>query len=151
MVLTVDSGPFARVHREARVEIALDPVVRAVLAVDAQGVLVLRLGLVQLRACAQDGEQALVHRAVRILDGLALGMVLTVDSGPFARVHPCGQPQPETEEVLQRGVQVECTVGGIAMQVDGHADDGDMRQHQGNCHQLPRRQVEKTVEPHRRY
>ena len=137
--------------REARVEIALDPVVRAVLAVDAQGVLVLRLGLVQLRACAQDGEQALVHRAVRILDGLALGMVLTVDRGPFARVHPCGQPQPETEEVLQRGVQVECTVGGIAMQVDGHADDGDMRQHQGNCHQLPRRQVEKTVEPHRQY
>ncbi|MNF69579.1 hypothetical protein D3C84_514660 [compost metagenome] len=77
---------------ETCVEVALDPVVRAVLAVDAQGFLVTRFLAVQLGALAQDGGKALVSRAVRIVGGFAPGVVLAVDGGPGAGGHPGGQP-----------------------------------------------------------
>src|SRR5690606_24569893 len=83
---------------EAAVEVVLDPVVGAALAVGPQGVLILRLGHVQLGALAQYRAQALLHRAVRIFRGLALGVVLAMDRGPLPGVHAGGQPQPETEE-----------------------------------------------------
>ncbi|MNQ62891.1 hypothetical protein D3C85_772530 [compost metagenome] len=133
---------------EARVDIAFHPVIRAVLAVDAQGVFVLRLFLIELGALAQDGPQALDHRAVGVVDGFALGVVLAVDGGPLAGVHGGGHPQPEAEEMLERRMQLQRAVSRIAVKIDGDADDGDMGQHQGDRHQLPRRQVEKSVVPH---
>ncbi|MNP35603.1 hypothetical protein D3C76_1289430 [compost metagenome] len=75
-------------------------------------------------------------------------MVLAVDGGPLAGVHGGGQPQPEAEEVLQRGMQLERAVRRVAVQVDRDADDGDVGQDQGDRHQLPRRQVEEAVVPH---
>jgi hypothetical protein len=135
-------------HREAAVDVALEPVIGAVLAVDAQGLLVLRLFLVQLGTFAQHGAQALDHRAVRVVDGLAFGVVLAVDGGPLAGVLTGADPQPETEEVLERRVQFQSAVCRVTVQIDGDADDGDMGHHQSDCHQLPRRQVEKTVVPH---
>ena len=135
-------------QRIAGIELAFDPVVRAVLAVDAQGLGVFRLGAVQLGTFAQHGGQALDHRAVRVIDGFALGVVLAVDGRPLAGVLAGGQPQPETEEMLECRVQFQRAVRGVAVQVDGDADDGDMGHHQGDCHQLPGRQIEKTVVPH---
>ncbi|MNM61401.1 hypothetical protein D3C81_727020 [compost metagenome] len=135
---------------EARIDIPLQPVIRAVLAVDAQGFGVLRLFLIQFGALAQDRAQALVDRAVRVIGGFAFGVVLAVDGSPLAGIHRRGQPQPETEEMLQRGMQLERAMRRKAMQVDGDADDRDMRQDQRDRHQLPRRQVEETVVPHGR-
>ncbi|MNE94949.1 hypothetical protein D3C80_1929740 [compost metagenome] len=77
-------------------------------------------------------------------------MVLAVDGSPLAGIHRRGQPQPETEEMLQRGMQLERAMRRIAMQVDGDADDRDMSQDQRDRHQLPWRQVEETVVPHGR-
>ncbi|MDT4824996.1 hypothetical protein FQZ97_582640 [compost metagenome] len=132
----------------AAVDVALHPVIRAVLAIDAQGFLVFRLDLVELGALAQDGPQALDHRAVGVVDGFALGVVLAVDGGPLAGVHGGGHPQPEAEEMLERRMELQRTVRRITVQIDGDADDGDMGQHQGDRHQLPQRQVKESVVPH---
>ncbi|MNG05295.1 hypothetical protein D3C84_884790 [compost metagenome] len=77
---------------EARVEVALDPVVRTVLAVNAQGLLLPRFLAVQFGALAQYGSKPLVSRAVWIVSAFALGVVLAVDSGPGPGVHPSCQP-----------------------------------------------------------
>ncbi|MNO72932.1 hypothetical protein D3C76_638880 [compost metagenome] len=133
----------------ARVEVALDPVVRAVLAVDAQGFGVARLFPVKLGTLAQHRAQALVQRAVRVVGGFALGVVLAVDGSPFAGVLRRGQPQPETEEVLERAIELQGPVRGVAVQVDRDADDGHVGHQQGDADQLPGRQVEQAVVPHR--
>src|SRR5690606_37956191 len=52
------------------------------------------------------------------------------------------QPQPETEEVLQRRMQLQRAVRGKAVQVDGDANDGDVSHQQGGQHQLPDRKIE---------
>ena len=77
---------------EAAVDIALDPVIRAVLAVDAQGVFVFGLFHIKLCALAQYGRQSFVNGAVGIFWRLAFGMVFTVNSGPFTGVHAGGEP-----------------------------------------------------------
>ncbi|MCY1437316.1 hypothetical protein D9M71_534730 [compost metagenome] len=74
---------------------------------------------------------------MRIVDGLAFGVVLAVDGCPLAGVLRRGQPQPETEKVLEPGVEFQRAVGGITVQVNGDTDDGHMRHYQGNCQQLP--------------
>ncbi|MCY1429962.1 hypothetical protein D9M71_458970 [compost metagenome] len=123
----------------ARVEVALDPVFRAVLAVDAQGFGVARLFTVKLGTFAQHRAQALVQRAVRVVGGFALGVVLAVHGGPFAGVLRRGQPQPEAEEVLERAIELQGPVCGVAVQVDRDADDGHVGHQQGDADQLPGR------------
>ena len=98
-------------QRVRRIDFAFDPVVRAVFAVDAQGLGVLGLGAVQLGAFAQYGGQTLDDRAVRVVDGFALGVVLAVDGGPLAGVLRRGQPQPEAEEVFQAGIELQGAMG----------------------------------------
>ncbi|MNP06041.1 hypothetical protein D3C76_980100 [compost metagenome] len=132
-----------------RVQVALDPVIRAVLAIDAQGFGVARLFTVQLGTFAQHRAQALVHRAVRVVGGFALGVVLAVDGSPLAGVLRRGQPQPETEEMLERAVELQRPVRGVAVQIDSNADDGHVGHQQSDGDQLPGRQVEQAVVPHR--
>ena len=98
-------------QRVGGVNLAFDPVIRAVLAVDAQGFGVFGLGAVQLGTFAQHRGQALDHRAVRVVDGFALGVVFAVDSGPLAGVLRRGQPQPEAEEVFQAGIELQGAMG----------------------------------------
>nr|GFB59509.1 hypothetical protein [Tanacetum cinerariifolium] len=93
-----------------------------------QRVRVLRLGAIQLGAFAQHGGQPFDDRAVRVIDGFAFGVMLAVDGGPLAGVLRRGQPQPETEKVLEPGVEFERA---------------------GDCDQLPDGKVEQTVVPHR--
>ena len=133
----------------ARIEVALDPVLRAVLAINAQGFGVARLFPVQLGALAQYRAQAFVNRAVRVVGGFAFGVVFAMDGGPLACVLRRGQPQPEAEEVLERAVELQCPVRGVAMQVDRDADNGHMGHQQSDADQLPGRQVEQAVVPHR--
>ena len=132
-------------HGEAAVDVALDPVIRAAGAVLVQGFLVQRFGLVELRAFAQYFADAKYLRAVRVFLAIAVGVMLAMNGGPGAGVHARGQPQPETEEVFQHRVQFQRAVGGIAVQIDGDADDGHMGQGQGDQHQAPGAQGQQAL------
>ncbi|MCY1427405.1 hypothetical protein D9M71_432510 [compost metagenome] len=136
-------------QREAAVEVALDPVFGAVLAVDAQRLGVFRFGAVQLGAFAQHRGQPLDDRAVRVIDGFAFGVMLAVDGRPLAGVLRRGQPQPETEEMLQAAIQLQGAMGRVTMQIDRDGDDRDVGHQQGDCYQRPGRQAKKTFVPHR--
>ncbi len=63
------------------------------------GFLVLGFLAIQLGAFQQHFADAAGLRAVRIVLGLALGVVLAVDGGPFLGHHTRRQPEPEAEEV----------------------------------------------------
>jgi len=65
-------------------------------------------------------------RAVRIVFGLAFGVVLAVDRSPLPGNHPGCHPQPATEEVADGRMQIERAVRLAAMQVNGDADDRDV-------------------------
>ena len=113
---------------EAAVEVALDPVVRRAVAELGDRLLVLRLGAVHLGAGQQHGLDAAGDRAVRVVDRLALGVVLAVDGGPFLGDHARGQPQPEAEEVRRDRAQVQRAVRLAAVQEDRDGRDRDVRQ-----------------------
>jgi hypothetical protein len=82
---------------------------------------------------------------VRIFFGLALGVVLAVDGGPFLGHHAGGHPQPETEEVAGDRVQFERAMRLATMQVESHAHDGDVRHHQCVNDNLPTGRVQQAV------
>src|SRR5437868_12062454 len=67
----------------ARVPVALDPVVRRAVAVALERFLVERLRDVEEHAGPEHAVDAVDLRAVRILDRLALGVVLAMDRRPF--------------------------------------------------------------------
>lgn len=121
----------------ARVEVALDPVLWAVLAIDTQGFRIACLFPVEFGPFAHHRGQALYDRAVRVVDGFALGVVLAVDGGPLTGVLCGGQPQPETEEMLEPGVEFQRAVSGIAVQINRDADNGHVGHQQRDCQQLP--------------
>ena len=134
-------APF--VHRG--VDVALQPVVGRPVAVALH-----RLRLVGFLHIQHDaGEQHLVDaehlRAVRIVLGLALRVVLAVDRGPLLGDHARGHPQPEAEEMAHDRVHVEGAVRLATVQVDGDACDGDLDQHQQGEQVAPPREVQHTA------
>ncbi|OMP13813.1 hypothetical protein COLO4_00898 [Corchorus olitorius] len=123
--------------RELRIHVLLDPIVRRTVAELLDRFLVLGLSAIQLRAFHQHLADASGLRAVRILFGFALGVVLAVNGGPFLRDHAGGQPQPETEEVSGDGMHVQRPVRLAAVQKNRDAGDGDVRHHQRENQDLP--------------
>jgi len=83
-------------------------------------------------------------RAVRVLGGFTLGVMFAMDRGPFLGHHARGEPQPETEEMADQRVQIECTVRLVAVQVDRDAGDRDMGKDKGNNNIAPPRQGNQT-------
>ena len=119
------------------VQLALDPVVGAAAAV-LLDIAAQRARLaVQLHAAPEHRADALVHRAVRILLGLALGVVLAMDRHPLLHDHRRGKPAPEAEEVRQHRVEVDAAVRLAAVQVQRHGEDGELRDHQQVGQQAP--------------
>ena len=115
---------------------ALDPVVRAALAVLLDVLALAARFAVELHAAPEHLADALDHRAVRIVLGLALGVVLAMDRDPFAGDHRSGQPRPETEHVRDRRVEIDAAMGLAAVQVQGDREDGELggdQQVQGEC------------------
>jgi hypothetical protein len=110
-----------------RVEVALDPVVRAALAVLLDRLAIGARFLVQLDALPEHGLDALDLRAVRIFLGLDLGVVLAVDRRPFLGDHRGRKPRPETEGVRQHRVEVHRAMRLRTMQVQRHGEDGELR------------------------
>ncbi|KAG0162141.1 hypothetical protein DFQ30_003097 [Apophysomyces sp. BC1015] len=72
-------------------------------------------------------------------------MVFAVDRRPLTGDHARGQPQPETEKVAGDRMQVQCAVRLVPMQVNGYADDRDVRHHQRVQHDLPPRPVQQAM------
>jgi len=63
-----------------------------------------------------------------IINGFAFSMVLTVNSGPLFGNHASGKPEPEAEKVRSNRMQVERTVRLAAVQKNGDASNGDVRE-----------------------
>jgi hypothetical protein len=128
------------------VDVPLERVFGGAAAVAIEHRLVLRRLAIELDAAPQQGVDAVGLRTVRILLGLAGGMVLTMDGDPLAGDHAGGQPQPQAEEVAYGRVQFHGTVRLGTVQEDGDSGDGDVGQQQGCEDQLPYGEIEKTVD-----
>ena len=84
---------------------------------------------------------------VRIFFGIALGMVLAVNRGPFLGDLPGGEPQPETEKMTGDWVQLECPMRLVTVQIDRDAGDRNVRNEQRVKEDLPTGQTDNaTVE-----
>jgi hypothetical protein len=57
-------------------------------------------------------------------------MVLAMHGHPLARDHSRGEPQPEAEEVTDRGMQRESAVRLVPVEEDRDAGDRDVPQQQ---------------------
>jgi hypothetical protein len=71
----------------------------------------------------------------------ALGVVFAVNGGPLFGDLASGHPQPETEKVRHDGVQIQSSVRLMAVQKDGDAGNGDVREAQDDKEHLPSRKV----------
>src|SRR5690554_3762735 len=135
-------------HFVSAIDVALDPVFRGALTVTLESFRRGRLG-VELRALQQHLANTQNHRAVGVFLGFTLGVMFTVDGGPLLGILRSGHPQPETEKMPEHRMQIQGVMSRMAMQIERNADDGDMGEHQGDCNQLPYREVKETVKPHK--
>jgi hypothetical protein len=83
--------------------------------------------------------------AVRIFNLLALGVVLSVNGRPLFGYLTGGHPQPKTEEMRGNRVQIQSPVGLVAVQKNGDAGNGDVREAQNDEENLPARKSQKSV------
>ena len=92
----------------------------------------------------EDLVDALDLRAVGVLCGLALGVVLAMDGRPLLGDHAGGQPQPEAEEMRHHWVQIDRAMRLTAMQVYGDRGDCDVGKPERDEHIPPPWEVEKA-------
>ena len=130
--------------RERLVDVALEPVVRTPVVVLGDGFRIRRRSAVQLGPLQEQLPDSEDLRTVRILVRLHAGVMLAVHRDPFLGHRSRGQPQPETEEVGQRRMQVERPVGLVAMEVDRDRDDRDVGHPEGCQDVAPPRQIEQS-------
>ena len=122
---------------ESGIQIALKPVVRRAVAKLDHGLLVLAFSAVQLGALPEHGFDAIGLRAMGVFRSLTLGVVFAVNRHPLFSHLTGTKPQPESEKMRWNRVQIHGSVGLVAMQVNGHAGDGDVSRHQRIQHDLP--------------
>ena len=116
-------------RRIAAVDASLQPVGRRagpILLVDGR---ILACVLVQRHAVENHLVDAEDHRAVRIVLGLAVRVVLAMDRDPVLGHHGRGQPQPEAHRMRHDRMQVDATMRLATMQVDRHRKNGELRHH----------------------
>ena len=106
------------------------------MAIAAEGFFVFRFFAVQLGTFEQNGANAMHMRTVRVFGLLALGVVLSVDGRPLFGHLTGGHPQPKTEEMRCDGVQIQGPVRLMAVQEDGDAGNGNVREAQNDKENL---------------
>ena len=107
------------------VDIPFHPIVRGTPAVFLKRLL--GDGVAVMLGTMEDyGSKTVNLRTVRIVFGLGQGMVLAVNRRPDLGRHAGSQPQPEAEKVLRRRMQIEGSVRGVAVQIDGYGDQCDV-------------------------
>ena len=122
---------------ESGVEVALNPVVGCGMPILREGFLVFAFGAVQLGALPEDFLDAVRLRTVRVVYGFAFCVVLAVDGHPFLGDLACSKPQPKAEKMRRNRVQIHGSMGLVAVQINGHAGDGDVGRHQRIQNNLP--------------
>jgi hypothetical protein len=85
---------------------------------------------------------------MRILDGLALGVVLAMDGGPLLGHHAGREPQPEAEEMRHHRMQLERAMRLAAVQVDGYGGDRHVREAETAEQVAPPGKIEQAGENH---
>ena len=130
---------------KARVQIALNPVIRRTVTKTGHGFQVLGFFTVELSALRQHFFDAVHVGAVRIFSLLAFGVVLAVNRRPLFGDLACCQPQPEAEKMRSNRVQVQRPMGLMAVQENSHADHGDVRDRQGEQNNLPPSDIPEAV------
>ena len=114
----------------AGVEIALNPVAGRAMAKLGHGFLVFAFCTIEFCALPENFFDAVRLWAVRVFDGFALGVVFAVDRHPLFGHLAGTEPEPEAEEMRRQRVQIHRTMRLMAVQIDGHTGDGDVRRHQ---------------------
>jgi len=97
---------------------------------------------VQLHAMPEHLADAAGDRAVRVILGFHLGVVLAVDGHPLAGDHRGGQPQPEAEDMCDRRMEIDPAMGLAAVQVQGDREDGELGEYQQHRQHGPAAQAE---------
>ena len=126
------------------VDVALQPVVRTPVTVLRDRLRIGRGGAVQLRPFEEQLLDSEHLRAVRVVLRLHARVVLAVYRHPFLGHGPAREPEPEPEEVGERGVQIECPVCLMAVQVDRDGHDRDVGHPEGCEDIAPPRQIEQS-------
>ena len=70
--------------------------------------------------------EAADERAVRVVDGVDLGVVTTVDRRPLAGPHAGGDPDDEAQRDGGGGLDGDGAVGDAAVEIDGGGEHGDL-------------------------
>ena len=83
-------------------------------------------------AAPQDALDAVNLRAVRIVRGFTVDVMLAMNRYPLAGVHSGGKPQPQTEEMRNQRMQVKRVMRLLSMQKNGHRNNRNMGQAQGD-------------------
>src|SRR3979411_273725 len=112
------------------------------MTVALERLLVERLLHVQEHAGPQHAIDAVNLGAMRIFDGLALGVVLAVDRRPFLGNHAGGEPEPETEKMRNQGMQLEGAMRLATMKIDRDGGDRNVRKHERGGDVAPPRKVQ---------
>jgi hypothetical protein len=116
--------------RVRRIDVPLHPVVGRAPAVLLEVGLVGGRGPVEFGAFEEHLADAGDLRAVRILLGLAMGVVLAMHRDPFARDHAGADPVPETQEVRDGRVEIHPAMRLAAVQVQGDGENRELGGHQ---------------------
>ena len=130
----------------AQIDVALHPVVRRAAAEFLRRLRIARLRLIQLGAFEQHLLQTEDDRAVRIVRRLAAGMMLAMHGHPFLGHDAGAHPEPEAEEVPQRRMQIEAAMGGIAVQIQRDAHEGELHHQERHQHVAPEAKIQNSVE-----
>ena len=101
----------------AAVDVALDPVIRTTRAITINTLALCGGDFVRFRALPEDLLEALYLRTVRIIGCFTNRVMLAVDGCPFSGDHAGGQPQPETEKMLEHGMQIHRPVRRVTVQI----------------------------------
>jgi hypothetical protein len=132
----------------AAVEAPLDPVIRRAVTIGRDRLAVQRLAPVEPGTAEQHAENPHLLRAVRIVLGLALRVMLAVNRRPLAGDHARGQPEPEPEEMADRRMQAESAMRLVAVQENRDRRDGDVGQPERDPEVSPEREIDEAVKPH---
>ena len=124
--------PIAQAEQAVPEQGPLPPVVLDVARVALDYIFVLRFLDVVKHVAELNGPESHQHRAVRIAFLVGERVVLPVDRHPFLRRQPRRQPQRKPEHPRDRRVQLERAMRGAAVQVDGGAHDGNLRDESGD-------------------
>ena len=88
---------------------------------------------------------AVMHRAVRVFDGVAFGVMLAVNGDPFLGHHAGREPNPHAEKMLDNRMQIKRAMRLRTMQINGDASNGHVTKCECSEQVAPPRQVNGTT------